>query len=158
MAMTRWAPARDLDALQSDMNTFLDRFFDGGSSRISGSRRWLPALDVTETEADLIVYADLPGMRQDDVDLQIKDDVLTISGERRSDAEENSESYHRVERSFGTFSRALRLPHGVEPDRVRASFTDGVLEVRVPKPREPEATRVQITAGDVNGKAVEKTD
>src|SRR5688572_8391573 len=95
--------------------------------------RWIPAMDLVESEADLVLRADLPGMAEDDVNIEIKDGVLTISGERRAEHEEKGEGFHRVERAFGSFSRSLSLPEGVDPQRVDAKFADGVLEVRIPK-------------------------
>ena len=96
--------------------------------------RWIPAMDLVEGDDDLVLRADLPGMSEDDVNIEIKDGVLTISGERRAEHEEKGEGFHRVERAFGRFSRSLSLPEGVDPEKVEAKFADGVLEVRVPTP------------------------
>jgi HSP20 family protein len=157
MALVRWDPVRDLDSLQDDMNRLFDRFFgdrpgDGGSQ----ARRWMPAMDLAETENDLVLRADLPGMSEDDIDIEVKDGVLTVSGERKAEQEEKGEGYHRVERAFGTFSRSLSLPDGVDPDKVEAKFEDGVLEVRIPKPAETKPTRVQIGKGSVEGSGKQK--
>jgi HSP20 family protein len=155
MALVRWDPIRELDSLQGDMNRLFDRFFEGRGTN-GASRRWIPAMDLVETEDALVLRGDLPGMSEDDVDIEIKDSVLTVSGERKSEHEDKGEGYHRVERAFGRFSRSLNLPQGVEPDRVEAKFDNGVLEVRIPKPAEAKPTRVQIGKGTVEGSGTEK--
>jgi HSP20 family protein len=154
MALVRWDPIRELDSLQSDMNRLFDRFFEGRGG--NDSRRWLPAMDLLETEDHLVLRGDLPGLTEDDIDIEIKDNVLTISGERKADSEEKGEGYYRVERAFGSFSRSLTLPQGVDPDHVEANFDKGVLEVRIPKPAEAKPTRVQIGKGTVEGTGTEK--
>ena len=156
MALVRWDPGRELDSLQSDMNRLFDGFFQGRGGNGS-SRRWIPAMDLAETEDELVLRADLPGLGEDDVAVEIKDNVLTVSGERKAEHEEKSEGYYRVERSFGSFSRSLTLPRGIDADAVSAGFERGVLEVRIPKPAERKPTRVQIgESGPVEGTGSEK--
>jgi HSP20 family protein len=155
MALVRWDPIRELDSLQGDMNRLFDRFFEGRAPN-GVSRRWIPAMDLVETEDHLVLRGDLPGMTEDDVDIEIKDNVLTVSGERKAEHDERGEGYHRVERSFGRFSRSLSLPQGIEPDRVEAKFENGVLEVQIPKPAEAKPTRVQIGKGTVEGSGEQK--
>jgi HSP20 family protein len=154
MAIVRWDPIRELDSLQGDMNRLFDRFFEGRAPN-GGARRWIPAMDVVETQDHLVLRGDLPGLSEDDVDIEIKDNVLTISGERKAEREQKGEGYHRVERAFGSFSRSLTLPQGVDAERVDAKFDNGVLEVRVPKPAEAKSTRVQIGKGAVEGSGKE---
>jgi HSP20 family protein len=157
MALVRWDPARELDSLQAEMNRLFDGFFGTGSTTRNGAlRRWIPSMDLVESGDELVLRADLPGMTEDDVSIEIKDNVLTVSGERRSENEEKGESFYRAERAFGSFSRSLTLPEGVSPDAVKASFDKGVLEVRVPKPEERKPHRVAITGGAVEGEATEK--
>jgi HSP20 family protein len=103
-----------------------------------------------------VLRGDLPGMSEDDVDIEIKDNVLTVSGERKSENEEKGEGYHRVERAFGRFSRSLSLPQGIDPEKVEAKFENGVLEVQIPKPAEAKPTRVQIGKGTVEGSGTQK--
>lgn len=110
----------------------------------TGPRRWVPAVDLVEQDGQLVLRADLPGMDRDDIEVQVKDGVLTVSGERKYENENKGEGFYRVERSFGRFSRSLRLPRGVDASAVSASFDRGVLEVIVPKPSEPAATRIAI--------------
>src|ERR671910_3839846 len=135
MALVRWDPIRELDSLQGDMNRLFDRFFEGRAPN-GTARRWIPAMDLVETDDHLVLRGDLPGMTEDDIDIEIKDNVLTVSGERKSEHEEKGKGFHRVERSFGSFSRSLTLPQGVDTDEVAASFDNGVLEVKIPKPEE----------------------
>jgi HSP20 family protein len=137
------------------MNRLFDRFFEGRVAN-GTARRWIPAMDLVETDDHLVLRGDLPGMTEDDIDIEIKDNVLTVSGERKSDHEEKGKGFHRVERSFGSFSRSLTLPHGIDADQVEANFDKGVLEVRVPKPAEAKPTRVQIAKGTVEGSGKEK--
>jgi HSP20 family protein len=146
MTIVRWEPLRELSTLQSDMNRFFNAMFDApaGSPGQGGARRWTPAMDLAETEDAFVLRADLPGVSQEDVHIELEDTVLTVSGERKSDHESKGEGFYRVERSFGSFSRSLTLPKGVDPEAVAASFTDGVLEVRIPKPEQRKPRRISI--------------
>jgi HSP20 family protein len=149
MALMRWDPARELDTLQGDFNRLFDSFFGRrDSATASGTGRWVPAMDLVETDDSLVLRADLPGMDREDIDVEVKDGALTISGERKSEHETQREGYHRVERSFGRFSRSLGLPRGIDAGSVKASFDRGVLEVRMPKPEERKATRIEIGEGE----------
>jgi HSP20 family protein len=155
MALVRWDPTSEIDSLQSDFN----RFFEGFLGRpVAASRRWAPAMDLSETEDALVLRADLPGLDQDDVSIDIKDGVLTVSGERRNEHEEEKEGVHRIERSYGSFSRSLTLPRGIEPATVTAGFDKGVLEVRIPKPEEPKSHKVAIAGEAIEGEGSEKED
>jgi HSP20 family protein len=156
MALVRWDPVRDLDSLQSDMNRLFDGFFQGRAGNGGAHRRWIPAMDLVETEDHLVLRADLPGLSEDDVAIEVKDNVLTVSGERRAEHEEKSEGFYRVERAFGGFSRSLTLPRGIDAAAIKASFDRGVLEVKVPKPEERKPTRVQIGADSLEGEGTEK--
>lgn len=158
MALVRWEPAREVDSLQSEVNRVFDAFFGGGSSA-ERTRRWIPPMDLVETDDHFVLRADLPGLTQEDVAIEIKDGMLTVSGERRADHEERSEGFYRVERAFGHFSRSMTLPDGIDAEKVSADFHEGVLEVRVPKPEQRKPHRVAIGASNgasVNGTAEEK--
>jgi len=149
MAIVRWDPGRDLDLLQSDVNRLFDAFFGTrGANRSSGgsAQRWVPPMDLTEEENEYVLRADLPGLSEDDIEIEVKDDVLTISGERRYEHENRHEGFYRVERSFGRFSRSLDLPSGIDAEALRADFDRGVLEVHIPKPEQGTPTRVPIGA------------
>jgi len=157
MALVRWDPSREVDSLQSEVNRVFDVFFGNGAEQGARSRRWVPAMDLVETEDSLVLRADLPGLTEDDVSIEIKDGVLTVAGERKAEHEEKSEGYYRVERSFGGFSRSLSLPQGIDADQVTADVDNGVLEVRIPKPEERKPHRVPIGAG-ANGSAEASVD
>jgi HSP20 family protein len=158
MALVRWDPARELDSLQSEFNHLFDSLVGNGGRPDVRTRRWVPAIDLVETEDHLVLKADLPGLSKDDVNIEVNDDVLTVSGERRSENEEKADGYYRVERAFGRFSRSLSLPQGVDADAIDAEFSDGVLEIRIPKPEQRKPHRVAIGAGSVDGTATEKSD
>jgi HSP20 family protein len=154
MAIVRWDPGREVDSLQSEMNRLFDTFFGGRPA--NGVRRWVPPMDLVETEDHLVLKADLPGLDSDDVNIEVKDGVLTVSGERKTEHEERADGFYRVERAFGGFSRSMSLPQQVDAEQISASFDKGVLEVRIPKPEERKPHRVQIGSGTVTGTAQEK--
>jgi HSP20 family protein len=156
MAIVRWDPARELDSLQSEFNRLFDSFLGNSGRADLRARRWVPAMDLVETDDHLVLKADLPGMTKEDVDIEVKDNVLTVSGERKAEQEDKTDGYYRIERAFGSFSRSLTLPQGIDADAISADFTDGVLEVRIPKPEQRKPHRVAIGASSVSGTATEK--
>jgi HSP20 family protein len=149
MALIRWEPARELGTVQSEFNRLFNSFFDTPTvARRNGvAVRWIPAIDVVENDADYVVRADLPGLSESDVNIEVSNDVLTISGERKSEHEERKAGYHRVERRSGSFRRSLALPEGVDTESIQATFDKGVLEVTVPKPAQRQPHTVQISVG-----------
>lgn len=155
MALVRWDPTREVDSLQSEMNRLFDTFF-GGRPANGGIRRWVPPMDLVEADDHLVLKADLPGLDRDDVNIEVKDGVLTVSGERKTEHDERAEGFYRVERAFGGFSRSLSLPEHVDAENIEATFDKGVLEVRIPKPEERKPHRVEIGAPAVDGTAKEK--
>jgi HSP20 family protein len=156
MALVRWDPTAEVEGLRSDLDRLFDGFFAG--RRPNGRSRWLPAMDLVERDDHLVLRADLPGLSEEDVNIEVKDNVLTVSGERRSEHEEKADGYYRVERGFGSFSRSLTLPEGIDPDGVSASFDKGVLEVQIPKPEERKPRRIEIGKGtkSIEGTGEEK--
>lgn len=153
--LVRFDPVREIDSLQSEFNRLFDGFF--GAPATSRAHRWLPALDVSEDADSIVVRVDLPGLAEDDVEIEVEDRVLTISGERESKLDEKEGTVHRIERSRGSFSRSLTLPEGVDAGAVSAAFDRGVLEVRVPKPEERKPRRIEIGRKPaIEGEATEK--
>src|SRR3954468_14146228 len=146
MTVVRFEPLRELSSLQNEMNRLFNTVFDTPST--GATRRWVPAMDLVETAEAFVLRADLPGLTQDDVNIEIEDNVLTVSGERKAEHESKEEGFYRLERAFGAFSRSLTLPKGVNAEAVAASFTNGVLEVRIPKPEQTKPRRIEIAAGD----------
>jgi HSP20 family protein len=164
MALIRWEPVAELNTIQNEMNRLFNAFFDQPPTGRGGgtpSRRWIPSMDLIETADHYVLRADLPGLSDDDVTVQLEDNVLTISGERNAQHEQNEEGYYRIERAFGSFARSLTLPDGVNPDGVEAHFDRGVLEIRIPKPEQKKPRNVQITLGGRpvdDAKTIESTD
>jgi HSP20 family protein len=152
MALVRWEPVRELNTIQGEINRLFNSFFDTpvGASEGAG-RRWLPAMDLVEADDHYLLRADLPGVSEDDVKIEVENDVLTVSGERKAEHEQQGEGYHRLERAYGLFSRSMTLPDGVDPEAVEAKFERGVLEVRIPKPEQRKPRRVSISVGSSNG-------
>jgi HSP20 family protein len=146
MAIVRWEPFRELSTLQNEMNRLFNTAFDAPAGSNGGNtlRRWMPAMDLVETEDHFVLRADLPGLKQDDVKIEFEDGTLTVSGERKAEHESKNEGYYRVERAFGSFSRSLTLPQGIDPEAVTANFDNGVLEVRIPKPEARKPRRIEI--------------
>ena len=155
MTIVRWEPLRELGTLQSEMNRLFNTVFDGPTPNGATMRRWMPAMDLLESGDHFVLRADLPGMNEDDVKIELEDSTLTISGERTTERESENEGFYRAERATGTFSRSLTLPKGIDPEAVSARFDRGVLEVRIPKPAERQPHRVRIGAA-VNGEGQEK--
>ena len=149
MTIVRWEPLRELSSLQTEMNRLFNTVFDAPAPGNGGqARRWVPAIDLLETQEHFVLRADLPGMREEDVSIELEDNVLTVSGERKAEHEDRQEGYYRVERAFGSFSRSLTLPKGIDPESVAAEFANGVLEVRIPKPEERKPRKISIAVGD----------
>ena len=134
-----------LSALQKDMNKLFENFFSSGLSLepVFGAG-WSPALDISETEAAVVVKAELPGVELDDIDLSLSGDTLTIRGEKKEEKEEKDKSFHRVERSYGSFARSVRVPASVDADKIEAEFDKGVLVVTMPKKEDEKGKRIQI--------------
>ena len=145
MAIVRWEPLRELTTLQNEMNRLFGTVFDTPAQGNGATmRRWMPAMDLVETADHFVLRADLPGLSEEDVNIEVEDRVLTVSGERKAEATENRDGFHRMERAFGAFSRSLTLPEGVDPEAVAASFDRGVLEVRIPKPEQRKPRKISI--------------
>jgi HSP20 family protein len=152
LALVRWEPFRELSALQNEMTRWMG--LAGASPANGQSSTWLPAVDVWETENELMLSFDLPGIPEEDIGVELDDNVLTVSGQRSRDYEQSNERYYRFERRFGSFSRGVTLPPGVQEDAISASYENGVLQIRVPKPEEPKPKRIEIgSSGTIEGKA-----
>ena len=143
--MLRWDPFRELAALQNQLSRFTTAFEgNGGNGR---GESWLPAVDVWETESELVYAFDLPGVEEDKISIELQDGSLTVSAERERTEETKDDRFYRYERRFGTFSRTIGVPQGVNEDAISASYNNGVLEVHVPKPEEAKPRRIQVGSG-----------
>ncbi len=135
----------ELTTLQSQVNRLLDEFFSGFPFQRSESLGdWAPALDVAETDTDVMVKTELPGLDPKDVEVTLAGDVLTIKGEKRSEREEKGKTWHRAERSYGSFLRQTPLPCPVDADKVKAEFRNGVLTISVPKREEARTKPIKV--------------
>jgi HSP20 family protein len=158
MAKTELAP-RDPFTFLRHMTSEMDRMFETSAwpsfrwpflqtRPAAEAATWVPGIDVFEKDNRLVTKIDLPGMKKDDVKVEVTDGHLAISGQRRSEAEEKKENFYRCEREYGSFYRVVPLPDGVKLEDVKASFADGVLEVSVPMPAKPEAKARQVEIQD----------
>ena len=147
MALARWTPRGNLQSFQDEMNRMFNQFFQGGTGEEAGwgVRTWAPPVDIYETDDALILKAELPGVSKDDVSIDIHQNTLILRGQRKHDAEVKEENYHRVERAYGTFQRSFMLPTLVDQEHVQATYTDGVLELRLPKSEAAKPKRIAIT-------------
>lgn len=120
-----------------------DQMFRDFTGDVEGG--WAPSVDVVKRDGEMVLKADLPGIKPDEVKITVEDDVLTVSGEHEEKKEEERENFVRRERRYGSFSRSMSLPHGVKADAIEATTEDGVLEVRIPMPQAEEPARIEIT-------------
>jgi HSP20 family protein len=146
MAVIRRSPAGQLATMQSDMARMMNTFFGSApfGTPANGASPWLPPVDITEAEDALTLTFDLPGLAEDEIQVELDDSVLTVSGERVRKNEVKQDDYYRYERRFGTFTRSVALPAGVKDDEIEASYENGVLEIRVPKPEQHKPKRIQV--------------
>jgi HSP20 family protein len=157
MALVRFEPFRELAALQNEMGRWMSTLAGTGTAGNGQSSTWLPAVDVWETDDELVLSFDLPGIPEDKIAVELDDNVLTVSGERERTQKHSSEHFYRFERRYGTFSRSMTLHAGVTENDIAANYKDGVLEVRVPKPEEQKPKRIRVgTQGAIEGKSTRK--
>ena len=135
------------EPFSSEINRLFDTLFETTNGSTTRSQRWMPAMDLVEAEDHFLLKADLPGLSEEDVTIEVQDNVLTVSGERKAEHERKEKGFYRLERAFGRFSRSLTLPEGVNADAISASFDKGVLEVSIPKPEERKPRRISIGNG-----------
>jgi len=146
MALIRWDPLRELSIMQDRMNRM---FEDAGrgwrGDEPSSTTTWSPAVDIYETDTDITVNAELPGVDRKDIGLNLEKNVLTLKGERRFEKETKQENYHRVERAYGGFSRSFSIPAVVDEERIRAEYKDGILKISLPKKEQVKPKQIQIS-------------
>ena len=146
MTIVRWDPFRNMTTLQDRINRVFDeaanrsRDYDDEVSKCE----WRPIVDIYDTDKAIIINAELPGLNKDDIALDIKENILTLKGERKIAQEIEEESYYRRERCFGTFERAFTLPSAIDPEKITANFKDGILKVEIPKPAEKKPKQISI--------------
>jgi len=146
MNVARWNPFSEMNLLQNQMNRLFDTALQGWPNDGNGATNWIPATDIYESDNELIVNLDLPGVDPKMVDVHVENNVLTIRGERQFEEKQNRENFHRIERSYGTFARSFTLSTAVDADKIRASYKAGVLSITLPKAEAAKPKRIQIAA------------
>jgi HSP20 family protein len=149
MAIVRWEPFRDLLSLQERMNRMFDESYrsrTGGEDDWALGGSWAPPVDIYERDGNIVLKAELAGLDPKDVDIRVENNVLTLRGERKFENEVKRENFHRVERSYGTFTRSFTLPSAVDTERIKADFKDGVLQVTLPTREEAKPKQIAINA------------
>ena len=145
MAIVRWVPARELASMEVDR---LNRMFTDFYGEAFARSAWVPAVDIYETDAnEVVLKAELPDMKREDISVTFENGVLTLKGERKLEQETNKENYHRVERRHGTFSRSFTLPNTVDASRISAAYKDGILTIRLPQREEAKPKQIDVNIG-----------
>ena len=147
MDLIHWRPFREVSRLRSEMDRLWDDYFGAGRRALQPlEETWMPAVDVAETGDKITVKAEIPGMEAKDIEISMVGDTLTIKGEKKVEREEKEENYHMIERSYGSFSRVMKLPVAVDADKVEATYKNGVLTVALPKKEEVKPKAIEIKA------------
>ena len=147
MALARWSPTRDLLSFRDDMNRMFNEFFGRTEGQegtwLAGA--WSPPVDIYDADEAIILKAELPGFGKDDVNIELKDNTLTLKGQRKHETEMKDEQYVRRERTYGSFQRTFMLPTPIDQEKVAATYKDGVLELRLPKSEAAKPKRIAIS-------------
>ncbi len=138
-----WSPMREIARFEKDVEEMFGRLPQWWGDR---ERGWAPAVDMIDHKEEIVLRADLPGLDEKDIEVTVQDGTLTVRGERKEEKEEKKEDYYYSERTYGAFTRTLMLPTGVDPDKVKATFSKGVLEVHLPKAKEAEGKKIEVKA------------
>jgi HSP20 family protein len=156
--LTRWDPFRELASLQNRMNRLFDEQYGGGREESLTTGAFVPPVDIYEDEHSIQLKLEVPGVDQKDLDIQVENNVITVSGERKFEKEQKEENFHRVERRYGSFSRSFTLPNTVNADETTADYSNGVLTVRLAKRAEAKPKQIKVGIGNqqptLEGKAV----
>ncbi len=138
-------PFREMERMRRKIDNLWDSLLESsGEGLREGMSEWVPSIDLSETKDNIVVQAEVPGMDPKEIDISLSQDILTIRGEKKQGKEEKDENYHFVERSYGAFTRSLRLPRGVQSEKVNASYKNGVLKITIPKTEEAKKKQVKI--------------
>src|SRR6185436_60499 len=146
MNFVRWTPFSEMSVLQNQMNRLFDTTLQGWPGDSNGTTQWTPSADIYESENQLVVNLDLPGVDPKMVDIRVENNILSIRGERQFEDKQNEENVHLVERSYGPFARSFTLSTAVDADKIRASYKSGVLSITLPKTQAAKPKRIQIAA------------
>ena len=144
MAVIRWDPFRDMNTLQDRMNNLFEEVNRGSGSDDPSTATWSPAVDIFETYDEIVVQVEVPGLLREDIALNLDNNVLTLKGNRKLDKESADENYHRIERSYGSFSRSFSIPTMIKEDDIKADYKDGVLSIALPKTERARPKEIKI--------------
>lgn len=148
MAITRWDPFRDVATLQNRLNTLFQDFNRGSSeNELMSTTAFVPPVDVYEDDHNIVLKLEAPGMKQEDLDIQLENNTLTVRGERKFEKEEKEENFHRIERRYGSFYRAFTIPNTVNPESVKADYDAGVLRIQLEKRAEAKPKQIKVQVG-----------
>ena len=149
MALIRWDPFREMSSLQERMNRLMSDFRtrSSWSEEEMAQGAWVPSVDIYETKESIVLNVELPGVSKEDMSLEVKDNTLTIKGEKKLEKDVKEENYHRMERTYGSFMRMFTLPNTVQQEKVKAKFRDGVLEIMIPKAEEAKPKQIKVDVG-----------
>lgn len=139
-----WRGRSDVDRFRGEIDKLFDDFFTGSPFRSFERGDWMPAVDVSENEKEIVVHAEIPGMVAEDMDISLNGRVLTMKGERKQEQEEKDKNYHRIERRYGSFSRSFELPADVDGNKVEAKYKNGVLTLNLPKAKEQSVKKIEV--------------
>jgi len=145
MTIVRWTPFRSMLDIQDEMNRLFDSFRNRGTDESgSGQLTWGPSVDIAENDDEILVHAEIPGMKKEDIKIIIQDNVLTLKGEKKQETEDKKKNFHRIERTFGAFERSFSLPSAVQVDKIKAGYKDGILSIVLPKAEEAKPKQIDI--------------
>ena len=144
-SLTPWRG--EIGRLRNEIERLYDRFFDSRPFHSADEGEWIPSVDVSETAREVIVKAEIPGMDAKDIHVSLEGEMLAIKGERKQERQEKEENFHRIERSYGSFYRSIRLPSEVDPDKVKATYKKGILKVNLAKTEKETGKKIEVTAG-----------
>ena len=159
MVVTRWDPFRELASLQNRVNSLFQDYSRTNQDELSTAASFVPAVDVYEDEHKVTLKLEIPGVNQEEVDVRLENNTLTVRGERKFEKEEKEENFHRIERRYGNFVRSFTLPNTIDTEKVNASYENGVLKIELSKRAEakPKQIKVNVSGGKTLGKTVEGT-
>ena len=159
MIISRWDPFRELSALQNRVNSLFQDYGRTGQDELTTTASFVPAVDVYEDEHKITLKLEIPGVRQEDLDVRLENNTLTVRGERKFEKEEKEENFHRIERRYGSFARSFALPNTIDTENVNAGYDSGVLKIELSKRADakPKQIKVNISGGKTLGKTVEGT-
>ena len=147
MVITRWDPFRELSTLQNRVNSLFQDYGRPGQDELTTTSSFVPAVDVYEDEHKVTLKLEIPGIKQEDVDIRLENNTLTVRGERNFEKEEKEENFHRIERRYGSFSRSFTLPNTIDTDSVNANYENGVLKVELAKREEAKPKQIKVGIG-----------